>query len=82
MEAQHWAEEAWRVSREQNMAHYCMYADCVRGWILARRVDRSGIELLEQGVAQVREVGDRMNLYRFCGCWWMPSERMGCMHES
>ncbi len=61
-EAQHWAEQAWRVSSEQNMAHYCMYADCVRGWTFARQGDLSGIDLLEQGAVQVREVGDRMNL--------------------
>lgn len=56
-----WIDEAMHVCTEHGMSHYRLYTECVRGWVLAKNGDKTGISNLERGIAWLYEIGDRMN---------------------
>ena len=59
--ARHWIDEVLHVCNDQGMSHYRLYMEGVRGWLMARAGDKTGISGVERGTAWAREMGDLMN---------------------
>lgn len=64
-EAQANIEKALQICDQQDLRYYRDLMEALQGWILANAGDETGIPILEQGVNQLRQTGDRMNLLMY-----------------
>ena len=79
--AQTCVEEALRICDEQDLVYYRFYTIALQGWLQVKTGDETGITLLEQGVNQLRQTGDRLNLLLFLRLFADASLKIGLLNQ-
>jgi len=81
-EAKYYVDDALRICDEQDLTYYHVHSQALLGWSLVNTGDATGINLLEQSINHLRQIGDRLNLLLLLRLFVDASLKTGLMTQA